>query len=353
MTKKAKNGKTKGTRDPSVKAAPSASTKIFRVTLPEEKTVSRGAGRMIRHREMIRTIPGSVAFSTTTIELNPGILASFPWLSTQACGWEFHHFSRLTLEYVTRSATTATGTIYVVPEYDPTDPPPASEVDALAAYGTVSTAPWASVKIPFDPGAMYPIGPRKYVRDASVAGDLRTSDVGVVHICTVGQAGTSDVGQIWADYEITFSVPQVCHTLGARGTTSIVSVNPLVLTTATPRVVDWPVLDPVFNGLRWPHALLGTSWTPPRGVYNFRFAADFRDTTYEVAQLILRQVVGGTATDLETETNQPTASGVMKTMDAAWSWAFDGLTALSFYVIATFTAGPMTCVKQRLMISAA
>lgn len=172
----------------------------------------KGTNRSTRivHRELITDIDGSVSFGVgTALSLNPGISTTFPWLSTQASGWEQYRFHRLDFEYITRSPTTATGSVYLAPDYDTLDSEPGTEQQIATYRDTTEDAPWKDQCCQLDPSAMFPIGPRKYIRSGLVGtSDLKTYDAGRMYVATTGQAGTDGIGKLWVSYDVEFFVPQ-------------------------------------------------------------------------------------------------------------------------------------------------
>lgn len=333
--KKAKASNGKGKREPLTKRAFVAVTKKSVTTLPEEKSLRSGIGRIICHRELVATIPGSTAFTVRSFELNPGLPLVFPWLATQADGWEFYRFRRLSFEYIPRTATTTVGSVYFTPEYDPMDTAPSTEAEAVAAWGTVSTAPWAGTAFTLDPDSMFPTGLRKYVRNSVQATDLRTTDVGVLHVSTVGQADGANIGQLWADYEVALLVPQL-HTSTLALRTTQVTAPTLALSSGLPSNIIWNGIPVETNGLRWPNASGGTTWTPPKGAYIFHIGCEFQSGVYEVVSLRVRKVIGGVESEVEAGYVQPPPSGILKTLDTTWVEILDGLTTVLFNVYTTF-----------------
>ncbi len=168
----------------------------------------------ITHRELVATVTGTTAFAVfQSLSLNPGLAATFPWLSTQAVGWEQYSFRKLCFEYVTRSSTSATGSILLAPDYDVLDAAPSTEVVAMSYRDSTEDVPWHDQVCNLDPTAMHPNGPRKYVRSGLVANsDLKTYDVGSMHICTTGQADTAAVGKLFVCYDVVLFVPQTIST---------------------------------------------------------------------------------------------------------------------------------------------
>lgn len=163
----------------------------------------------IVHRELIGTLSSvSDQFVVAAYKLNPGDPLTFPWLHVQAQAWEQYRFHRLVFEYVTRSPTTTPGSVFLVPDYDPSDAPPLNEQKAMSYQGAVENAPWTNFSCALTPANMQSMGQRKYTRAGNFIGDVRTSDVGVMY---VGTAGTpvATLGKLWVSYDVELFVPQL------------------------------------------------------------------------------------------------------------------------------------------------
>lgn len=116
-----------------------------------------------------------------TFALNPGLSTTFPWLSTQAVGWEQYKFNKLKFCYYTRTGTSTPGSILMVPDYDAADAAPTTEQIASAYRDVVEEVPWIEeFSCTLDPRAMLEPGNRKYIRTASLAAnlDVKTYDAG-------------------------------------------------------------------------------------------------------------------------------------------------------------------------------
>jgi len=198
------------------------------------------AGVVIRHRELVASITGSATFTVAaTLALNPGLAATFPWLSTQAVGWEQYRFKKLKFCYYTRTATSTPGSMLLVPDYDAADAAPASEQIASTYRDVEEEVPWIEeFSCNLDPLAMHPDGNRKFVRTGPLAAnlDIKLSDVGNMFACTTDGTITN-WGKLWVEYECEFFVPQLPPTgafnqvgtlLGATGT----AANPVLLPVA-------------------------------------------------------------------------------------------------------------------------
>lgn len=194
------------------------------------------AGVVIRHRELVASITGSATFTVAaSLALNPGMAATFPWLSTQAVGWEQYRFKKLKFCYYTRTATSTPGSMLLVPDYDAADAAPASEQIASSYRDVEEEVPWIDeFSCDLDPRAMHPDGNRKFVRTGPLAAnlDIKLSDVGNMFACTT-DGSAINWGKLWVDYEVEFFVPQLPPTgafnqvgtlLGASGT----AANPII-----------------------------------------------------------------------------------------------------------------------------
>jgi len=165
----------------------------------------------IVHRELIGSVVGSAAFAVPlTFAVNPGLPASFPWLSTQAQAWETYRFNKLRYCYYTRTGTGVPGSCMLVPDYDAEDSAPISEQVASSYEDVEEDAPWKDICCELRPSAMFSIGPKKFVRTGAVpAGtDVKTYDAAQLFVCTTD--GTAvNWGKLWVEYDVEFFTPQI------------------------------------------------------------------------------------------------------------------------------------------------
>jgi hypothetical protein len=169
-----------------------------------------GKSSRIVHREMVLKIPMTVLFATQTLQINPGLSTTFPWLSTQANSWETYRFNSLRFCYFTRVGSGVGGSVILTPDYDPADGAPASELIATSFQNMAEDVSWKDIRCVLNPQAMHAIGPRKYVRSGALSAnqDIKTYDVANLFVSTIdGIAGPA--GNIWAEYDISFFTPQL------------------------------------------------------------------------------------------------------------------------------------------------
>lgn len=164
----------------------------------------------IAHRELVlASVAGSTTFTVQNkLSINPGLAATFPWLAPQAQQWEQYRVHKLDVEYVPIAPTSTQGDLIISPNYDSSDPPPTSEVQAGDNYGSVTDSCWKGFQCRLDVQSMMALSPRRYVRATAIAGDIKTFDVGKIFICTNNETGTSAIGKIYLDYDFEFFTPQ-------------------------------------------------------------------------------------------------------------------------------------------------
>jgi hypothetical protein len=165
----------------------------------------------IRHRELLASVTGSSAFvAALSFSLNPGLVASFPWLSIEAQGWEMYHFNSLKFEYYTRTGTSTPGSVIMAPDYDAADVPPANEQVASSYEDTEEDAPWKDICCVLREKSLAGGVTKKFVRTAvlPVNQDIKTYDSGTFYLATTD--GTAvPWGKLWVEYDVTFYTPQL------------------------------------------------------------------------------------------------------------------------------------------------
>lgn len=175
---------------------------------PPKVTSSMKMSRIV-HRELVTTITGNTTFGTQDFSLNPGLVATFPWLSTVAPSYEQYCFKKLRFHYITRCATSYVGSVLLAPDYDALDAAPTTEVICAMMAGAKEDVPWRDIIIDFTPSDMFPLGPRKFIRTQAVSSsDLKTYDAGQLFVGKAGCADTSNIGKLWVEYDVELHIPQ-------------------------------------------------------------------------------------------------------------------------------------------------
>jgi hypothetical protein len=176
--------------------------------------ITRGKDNVnIVHRELLSNIsaPNSAAFTlSNTFALNPGLAQTFPWLATQAQGWETYRFKKLRFCYYTRTGSTTVGSVILCPDYDAADSQPSNEQIASTFEDVQEDAPWKDIMCPLRPMEMHQPGQRKFVRSQALAAnlDIKTYDSGNLFVFTVDSAAAASWGKLWVEYDVDLFTPQ-------------------------------------------------------------------------------------------------------------------------------------------------
>lgn len=179
----------------------------------------------VRHREYIADISmNGAAFTAQTFAVNPGLSASFPFLSSIADNFQEYSFKGLVYEFKTTSASalvsgtnTAMGSVMLAAQYRADAPLFTNKVQMLNEMWSCDTVPSANVVLPVECSPMENVLPRQYVRVGAPSGDIKMFDLCTVTVATQGgQVGqTNVVGELWVSYEVELKKPQIVTTSSA------------------------------------------------------------------------------------------------------------------------------------------
>jgi len=171
-----------------------------------------------RHREYISDIAiAGPTFTVNSYPVNPGWVATFPFLSAIAANFQEYSFKGLVFEYKSTSATaivsgtnTAMGSVMLAAQYRSDAPSFISKTQMLNEMWSVDTVPSCDVVLPIEcaPGES-PMS-NQYVRTATLtSGDIKLYDLCSVAVATAGgQTGqTNVVGELWVSYDIELRKP--------------------------------------------------------------------------------------------------------------------------------------------------
>ncbi len=232
--KSKKAPKQKSVKAVAAESAPVARSSKNRTGKPVISYEKDGMSCLVSHRERIGTVLGSVAFTNNTYSVNPGLVATFPWLANIANRFESYRFEELVFEFRTKTATTALGDVIMALDYDASDSAPTSSVQLESYQGAVSAAPWQDQNC-FSTKANLHKLPQRYCRAGAVPAnaDVKLYDVGTLFVSTENQASAALIGYLYVKYKVRFFTPQLASsdfgiTGGvASGSTANTAANPM------------------------------------------------------------------------------------------------------------------------------
>jgi len=170
---------------------------------------SPNGGVRITHREPLGIVNGSTGFVNVQYSINPGLSQTFPWLAFTAQNFEAYRFKRLSIEYLTSSASSIAGAICIAPDYNSSDGAPISFQTIEQFQDAYRDLVWSDGECIINPRSMGMMGPDRYIRLGPLASnlDIKTYDVAVINVATTGQANTNQIGELWVNYDIELFEP--------------------------------------------------------------------------------------------------------------------------------------------------
>lgn len=181
-------------------------------------SVNRG-GIIVRHREYLGDISAAVNFTQQQYFINPGLTASFPWLSNIAAAYEEFEFRGLVYEFkslssdsvLSSSTSSALGYVAMATQYNPANPPFADKHELDNYEFANSRKPSESFCHAVECKRRLNYDTHLFIRNGAVPSgqDQKTYDLGAMSIAVAGcQAATGVLGELWCTYEIEFFHPK-------------------------------------------------------------------------------------------------------------------------------------------------
>lgn len=228
----------------------------------------------VRKCEFLGNVTGTVAFAlAVAYAINPGLAATFPWLSTIAQSWERYRFRKLVFHYITRTGNATAGTVLFAPDYDAADAQPATEQIAADYTDSDECPPYANPEtghfmFPLNCARMNAMVKEHYIRTGALAAnlDIKTYDAANAFFFTVDSIDTAKWGKVWVEYEVDLFTPQLpaagivqgAATLSNSGGTGSATTN--VLGTAATSTGTGIALSQALNVITVTGAVVGQEY---------------------------------------------------------------------------------------------
>lgn len=247
-----------------------------------------GQSIVVRHREFIMSIQGSTKFTVARqLVVNPGLRATFPWLSRLAGCYQQYRVRGLVYHYIptsgyaVASTNSALGSVMLQTTYRSTESAPTSKQELLNEYWSTETVPSETLAHPLECDPKENPFQIHYVRQhgLSTSDEPLLYDLARTFVCTQGMQSTNVVGDLWATYEIELYKPVVSSQLtGAAasqgGSTTATTTAPLGGFTWTSNSLE--MSNPSDTALAFPQST-GTYYVyvtysaPGAGFTNYQF----------------------------------------------------------------------------------
>jgi hypothetical protein len=195
-------------------------------------------------------IGNTAAFNlNTSYSVNPGQVATFPWLSSTARNYDMYCFKSLKFIYMGKTSTATGGEVTMVFDPDPTDAAPLNDTQALDYDAKLSVPAWTMRSVLEIPKEDLKRLPKFLVRESVVASELTTFDVGTLHLIVGGNPAIAKIGQLYVEYEIDLYAPQLVATGPSppKFTSEYTLLSTQSITTGVPTVLNFSTV--LYNGL--------------------------------------------------------------------------------------------------------
>jgi hypothetical protein len=167
-------------------------------------------------------VGGSTIFSNNSFAINPGLAATFPWLSALANNFDQWQPNGIIFEFRSTSSTfngtsQALGTVIAATEYDVVDPQFATKVEMENSDYAMSCAASESLIHAVECSPKERQRQLYSIRNGSVpSNDIqRNYDLGNFQIATQGMSVADvNLGELWVSYDITFYKKQLFSSQG-------------------------------------------------------------------------------------------------------------------------------------------
>jgi hypothetical protein len=199
-------------------------------TPPRVVNAKKGEATVVNHREYIGDLSSgtfvpdttSTAFNMLRYQINPGNSDLFPWLSSQADGYQEYEVHGMLVELVTEASEVSTnlsmGIMAMAAEYNPLAPSPVSKLEMLELEYASSCKTSQTLIMPIECARAYD-GLTHLLVDVNEdydGTDARNFDLGAIFIASVGQpAENAKIAEIWVTYEMWFYKPRLPRGLSA------------------------------------------------------------------------------------------------------------------------------------------
>lgn len=181
-------------------------------------TSKRSARHKITYKESerIASVLGSATYAVATpVVCQPGVVASFPWLSAHAALYEKYKVVAIKYTYTPIKGTDSPGQILMSFDYDAKDEPPTSSIQQTQSTVYATGSVWAplSLVVPMNRSELYTRnGP------APAGTDIKTYDSGTLFVGAEGCLDTSIHGYLEVAYIIDLMDKQPNPMIAARNT---------------------------------------------------------------------------------------------------------------------------------------
>lgn len=178
----------------------------------------------VQHREFLGNVKSSTSFASRVIPVQPGLIASFPWLSQLANNYQEYKIHGLIFEFVSRSAdalnstNTALGSVMMGVNYNCLATTPSSKTEMLNLEFSGVSKPSENLMVPLECDPKQSFFNNLFIRTnktpSDQLGDRRLYDFANFVIATEGSQAASDIGDLYVTYDISLYKAKIAEMSG-------------------------------------------------------------------------------------------------------------------------------------------
>lgn len=167
---------------------------------------------IVTHREYLRDIYGTTNFSVQSYSLNPGVFATFPWLSNVAQAYQEYRILGCVFEFrsmITDFVTSGSpGVIIMSTNYNADAPPFETKQEMENAEYSVAVKPTCNLMHGIECDPSQTVLPSRYIRTSALPSnqDYKVYDLGNFQVATQGNP-VQLLGELWVSYVVELSKP--------------------------------------------------------------------------------------------------------------------------------------------------
>lgn len=165
------------------------------------------------HSEFVQNVVVSAEGDIQLLHVNPGLLNSFPWLSTWAPSFERYEFKSLEYMYTPMVGSDTTGRVNIIPVYDAADAGAAlgwSKNQLLECSDAAGGSVWGKIRMRPTPRNLRSSGKYHMVRSSGTPDQLK-SELNeydpLALILYLTDAPVGKIGELWVKYTIEMITP--------------------------------------------------------------------------------------------------------------------------------------------------
>lgn len=187
-------------------SVPAVRSVIRKDTAPNIKSVAKGGCRIV-HSEFFHDVLGTISGHFIKHVISPTNAGVFPWLNTMAKNYESYQFNSLRFQYSNTVGTAHGGTVVIAMDYDSNDAFPTTKGQILTYDDRAHCASYESCT---SVCSQHNLRKRAslYTGDVPAGKDPNLYNVGNLFLYTGNNIDTRQVGELYVEYDVTFSTPQ-------------------------------------------------------------------------------------------------------------------------------------------------